>query len=190
MKNKIRDKYTGGKPFFLFVGLVHPRKNLYRTIEAFNQFKNTSGPGIKLLIVGSTKYMTADVKKAWENSPYKSEIIFCGRLPDNELKMVTASALAQVYVSLFEGFGIPILEAMACETPVITSQTSSMPEVGGNSVLYADPYSIGSICEAMLRIFNDDALRERLIINSRAQREKFSWDKTSDLVWKSIEKVY
>jgi glycosyltransferase involved in cell wall biosynthesis len=141
-KEKVRIKYAAGKQFFLFVGLVHPRKNLQRTIEAFNLFKAKTESDIKLLIVGSTKYMTNEVKMANEHSKVKSDIFFCGRLPDSELKKVTASALAQIYVSLFEGFGIPILEAMNCETPVITSNTSSMPEVGGDAVLYADPYII------------------------------------------------
>jgi glycosyltransferase involved in cell wall biosynthesis len=166
---------------------VHPRKNLQRTIEAFNLFKAKTESDIKLLIVGSTKYMTDDVKKAYEHSEVKNDIYFCGRLPDSELKKVTASALAQVYVSLFEGFGIPILEAMNCETPVITSNTSSMPEVGGDAVLYADPYSIESIAEAMVKIYKDDKLRNTLIKKSGEQRTNFSWDKTASLLWKSLE---
>lgn len=186
-KEKVRKKYAAGKQFFLFVGLVHPRKNLLRTIEAFTLFKRKTESDLKLLIVGSTKYMTDDVKKVYEHSEVKNDIYFCGRLPDSELKKVTASALAQVYVSLFEGFGIPILEAMNCETPVITSTTSSMPEVGGDAVLYADPYSIESISEAMIKIFKDEKLRKSLIKKSGVQRTKFSWDKTASLVWNSLE---
>jgi glycosyltransferase involved in cell wall biosynthesis len=186
-QEKVRKKYAAGKQFFLFVGLVHPRKNLLRTIEAFTLFKRKTESDLKLLIVGSTKYMTEDVKKVYEHSEVKNDIFFCGRLPDSELKKVTASALAQVYVSLFEGFGIPILEAMNCETPVITSTTSSMPEVGGDAVLYADPYSVESISEAMIKIFKDEKLRKSLIKKSGEQRTKFSWDKTAALVWNSLE---
>lgn len=189
-KEEVRKKYAANKQFFLFVGLVHPRKNLLRTIEAFEIFKKKTESEIKLLIVGSTKYMTPDVKKAYDKSKVKNDIYFVGRLPDIELKKVTASALAQVYVSLFEGFGIPILEAMSCETPVITSNTSSMPEVGGNAVLYADPYNIESIADAMIQIFKDDKLRGNLIKKSIEQKNKFNWDKTAELTWKALEKHF
>lgn len=189
-KEKVRKKYTASKEFFLFVGLVHPRKNLARIIEAYNLFKSSTSSDLKLLIVGSTKYMTKDVNQAFQKSKYKHDILFGGRLPDSELKKVTASAFAQVYTSLFEGFGIPILEAMNCNTPVITSNITSMPEVGGNAVLYTDPFSSDSIAEAMIKLFKDEKLRNQLIENSQKQRELFSWDKTSKNVWNSLEKIF
>lgn len=188
-RQNVRNKYTTGKEFFLFVGLVHPRKNLTRIIEAYTLFKKSTESDVKLLIAGATKYMTKDVKQAFDKSKYNHDILFAGRLPDSELKKVTASALAQVYTSLFEGFGIPILEAMNCDTPVITSNVTSMPEVGGDAVLYADPLSVESISEAMIKLFSDDKLRMKLIENSRKQRELFSWDKTANKVWNSIEKI-
>jgi glycosyltransferase involved in cell wall biosynthesis len=103
--------------------------------------------------------------------------------------LITGSALALIYASLFEGFGIPILEAMHCDTPVITSNTSSMPEVGGNAVLYVDPYSVGSIADAMRKIYLDTKLREELIEKAKLQRTCFSWDNTSKLLWESMEKT-
>jgi glycosyltransferase involved in cell wall biosynthesis len=92
-----------------------------------------------------------------------------------------------VYASHFEGFGIPILEAMYCDTPVITSETSSMPEVGGDSVLYVNPNSVESITNAMIKLYHDRELRENLIKKSRIQREKFTWEKTADKLWQGIE---
>ena len=105
-----RDTYTRGKPYFLFLSLVHPRKNLTRIIAAYNQFREKTSAGVLLLVVGSTKYWTDDTREAWEQSPYSDDIIFTGRLNGEALNHVMASCLALVYASLFEGFGIPILD--------------------------------------------------------------------------------
>jgi glycosyltransferase involved in cell wall biosynthesis len=188
-KEKVKQKYSVGKDFFLFVGLVHPRKNLTRIIQAFSEFKKSTASAEKLLIVGSTKYMSNDVKNAVDTCIYKNDILFLGRIPDSELKKLTGAALAMVYASLFEGFGIPILEAMACDTVVITSNITSMPEVGGEAVVYVDPYSVNSIKDGMLKVQSDEKFRSTLIQKGRQQRDLFSWDKTAELVWESIEKV-
>jgi len=182
-----RKKFTGGKPYFLFLGLVHPRKNLTRIIEAFDQYKKTSSDSAQLLIAGSKKYWTMDTQLAYKNSPFRDEIIFTGRLPERELIHVVGSSQALVYASLFEGFGIPILEAMSCGVPVITSNETSMPEVGGDAVCYVDPYSVDSITQGMLLINRDKKLREKLISKGFEQIKKFSWDRTAMLLWKSIE---
>jgi glycosyltransferase involved in cell wall biosynthesis len=100
---------------------------------------------------------------------------------------ITASALALVYASHFEGFGIPILEAMYCDIPVITSEVSSLPEVGGDAVLYVDPTSVDSIRQAMLAMFCDVNLRKNLIDKARIQRKKFTWERSAELLWKCIE---
>ena len=189
IKTEIKTRFAQGCDFFLFIGSVHPRKNLAKIIKAFDNFKYISDADTKLLIVGSTKYMSPDVELALQASKFKADIILTGYLPDADLKKLTASALALVYASLFEGFGIPILEAMQCDVPVITSNTSSMPEVGGDAVLLVDPHSAASISEAMRKIYSDSKLRHCLIEKARFQRENFSWDKTADLLWKSIEKV-
>ena len=139
-----------------------------------------------MLVVGSRKWWTEDMQKALEESEFKDEIIFTGRVPDEDLRLITASALALVYASFFEGFGIPLLEAMYCETPVITSKVSSLPEVGGDAVLYVDPGSVESIQSAMLSMFCDTNLRKTLIEKAIIQRKKFTWEKTADLLWNSI----
>lgn len=186
-QNKTREKYSKNCPYFLFVGLIHPRKNLENLIRAFDEFKKSNGGNIKLLVVGSDKYWYSEVDEALKNCTFKDEIIFTGRLETNELLKVVASALSMVYVSHFEGFGIPILEAMYCDVPVITSAVSSMPEVGGDAAIYANPQSVDSIKNALVKICDAD-LRKSLIEKGRLQREKFSWDKTADLLWKSIER--
>jgi glycosyltransferase involved in cell wall biosynthesis len=184
-----RKKYTEGKPYFLFLGLVHPRKNLTRIIGAYNQYRLNSSESTKFLIAGSTKYWTRDTQLAYKNSPYKRDIVFIGRIQENELVPVVGSSVALVYASLFEGFGIPILEAMSCGVPVITSSTTSMPEVGGDAAYYVDPLSIDSIAKGMLVIAQDKKIRNNLIAKGFKQIENFSWNKTASLLWKSIETV-
>ena len=181
-----RKRYADGAPYFLFLSLVHPRKNLTRIIGAYNRFRDTNQANIPLLIVGATKYMTEDTRSAHHNSPYRDQIKFLGRLPGEELRMILGSGLALVYASLFEGFGIPILEAMQSCIPVITSDTTSMPEVGGNAVCYVDPYNEESIAEAMARIYHDENYREHLVRAGVDQLNKFSWKKTAELLWDSV----
>ena len=187
-KNLTRDKYTSGCPYFLYIGLIHPRKNITRLIQAFDQFRLSIDSNVKLLIAGSRKWWTNDMQQALDVASFRDEIIFTGRVADEDLHLIIASALSLVYASQFEGFGIPILEAMYCDTPVIASETTSMPEVGGNAVVYVNPRSVDSIQEAMLAVYSDAHLRKQLIEKSRIQREKYTWEKTADLLWTSIEK--
>jgi glycosyltransferase involved in cell wall biosynthesis len=184
----IREKFSKGCPYFLFIGLIHPRKNLTSLIAAFEGFKQSVNSNVKLLVVGSRKWWTDDMQQALESSYFKEDIIFTGRVTDYDLKRITASALALVYASHFEGFGIPILEAMYCDIPVITSAVSSLPEVGGNAVMYVNPSSVDSIKSAMLAMFCDSNMRKDLIEKAKIQREQFSWERTAGLLWDCIEK--
>ena len=175
--------------FFLFVGALSPRKNVARLLQAFDKFKKTEPSKIKLVIAGEKMWKTADVEAAYNSMQFKNDVVFTGRLGIHDLKEVMAAALALVFVPYFEGFGIPIVEAMYCDVPVITSNVTSMPEVAGNAALLVDPFSVDSIKEGMLRIYKDEILRNQLIENGRKQREKFSWDKTAETLWGSIEKT-
>jgi glycosyltransferase involved in cell wall biosynthesis len=185
----VRKKYAGGNPYFLFVGALHPRKNLERLVRAYALFKRKTNSQTKLVIAGGNYWKYDSVKKALESIPEKDEVIFTGRLPEAELHRITAGARALAYVPYFEGFGIPIVEAMSCDVPVITSGITSMPEVGGDAALYVDPFSEDSIANALEKIDTDPTLRGALIEKAREQRKKFSWDKTADLLWLSIEKA-
>jgi glycosyltransferase involved in cell wall biosynthesis len=189
IKALTRQKFTSGSPYFLFLGLVHPRKNLTNIIHAYNLFRKNAVQPTKLLIAGSTKYRTSDTEEAYKNSPFRDDIIFAGRVPDNELNAIIASSLCLVYASLFEGFGIPILEAMQCQVPVITSNVTSMPEVGGNAVYYVDPHSIQSIADGLSILARDEQLRKQLIQLGTKQLKKFSWEITAERFWKSVEKT-
>jgi glycosyltransferase involved in cell wall biosynthesis len=120
---------------------------------------------------------------------YKQEVVFTGRLSTEKLHHVIVSAMAVTYVSLFEGFGIPILEAFYCDVPVITSNITSMPEIAGDAALLVDPLDYVQIGEAMLKLNGNQTLRQSLIEKGRIQRTKFNWQNTADLLWNSIHKT-
>jgi glycosyltransferase involved in cell wall biosynthesis len=189
IKFEIKKEFSNNQDFFLYVGNLLPRKNLARVIKAFSLFKKSGNSSIKLLIVGDINLLSSEMDEAYKNSDFKNDIYFTGRISQDKLVKVMGSAKALVFASCFEGFGIPIVEAMYADVPVITSNTTSMPEVAGDAALFVDPYSIDSIANAMVKMDSDPALRLSLIEKGRLQREKFTWDKTADAVWKSIEKA-
>lgn len=189
VKNQIRKQYANGSPYFLFVGSLHPRKNLARLFPAFDLFKATDDQGIKLVIVGEKKWWTEAIERAYEQMDHKEDVIFTGRLNVDQLHKVIASAFALTYVSYFEGFGIPILEAFYCHVPVITSNITSMPEVAGDAALLVDPLSVNSISDAMKKMAGDGNLREMLIAKGIERSKMFSWQQSSERLWKTIEKA-
>ena len=188
-QNAVRLKYSKGEPYFLYIGALHPRKNLERLVRAFGAFKRKTNSKTKLVIAGGGYWNYEGLRMAVYELPEKEEIIFLGRLSDEELHAITASARALTYVPYFEGFGIPIIEAMSCDVPVITSNITSMPEVAGEAALYVDPFSEESISSAMMLIDTDESLRQTLISKAKLQREKFSWDKTANALWDSMMKA-
>lgn len=188
-KQKLRDKYTEGNPYFVFIGSLHPRKNLVNLFRAFDRFrKNTENP-VKLLIIGEKKWWTSRIEETYSNMEYKDQVCFSGRLSAAELHNALASALALTYVSYFEGFGIPIVEAFRCDVPVITSNVTSMPEIAGDAALLTDPFDIDDIANAMQKIYVDDKLRDSLIEKGRIRREKFTWQKSAERLWNTIIKA-
>lgn len=188
-QQSVRDEYTGGVPYFIFIGALHPRKNLASLFTAFDHFKERVDSPCKLLIVGAKMWWTSSMRQAYESMTHKSEVIFTGRVALEELHRMLASALALTYVSYFEGFGIPVVEAFACHTPVIASNTTSLPEVAGDAALLVDPFSPDQITEALMRIFHEPDLRKELVARGSEQGKKFSWDKTAALLWSTIEKA-
>ncbi len=178
-----RNLITNGCPYFIFVGAFNPRKNLAKLLQAFDLFKAKSQSDIKLVIVGDKMYGTSQMLQALNEMIFKNDVVFTGRMQVEKLKLVVGSALAMTYVSYFEGFGIPLLEAMMCDIPIVASNCTSIPEVAGDAAIYVDPYSIDSISDGMLRISNDKELRNQLVINARQQREKFSWDKSAQILY-------
>ncbi len=184
-----RKQYSDGKPYFFYVGALHPRKNIINLLKAFDKFLETTKAKMKIVIVGKVYWWNAEMEKEYKKIIHKEDIVFVGRVETDVLKNLLASSLAVTYVSLFEGFGIPIVEAMYSEVPVITSNTSSMPEVGGDAALFVDPFSIDSISDAMKEIYNNEELRKSLVENAKIRRKEFTWDKTAERLWQSVEKL-
>jgi len=189
LKQATREKISQGNPYFIFVGSLQPRKNIKNLLLAFDTFKKETRSGIKMLIVGDRYWWNGDMESAWKNMEHGKEVIFTGRMEASELASVIGAALAMTYMPYYEGFGIPILEAMQCDVPVITSNVTSMPEVAKDAAILVDPFNIQDIAKAMRRVSEDAELRKELIEKGRRRRADFSWDKTADNLWKSIEKT-
>ncbi len=187
-KQQTRKQFSNEAPFFLFVSAVHPRKNLERILLAFDLFKKESGANHKLIVAGRMAWQTGNIESIYRQLEFKDDVILVGHLKIEEIEALTASADALCYCSLFEGFGLPILEAMYAETPVITSNVTSMPEVAGDAAILVDPKSYESISAAMKRIVTETDLKQNLIDKGKIQREKFTWDKTANALWRSVEK--
>ena len=188
-QDKIRIEYSGGEAYFLYVGSIHPRKNVPNLLRAFDAFKQQTNSPMKLLFAGRIMWQGGPVGKLLESLSCKEDIVFLDYVPNELLPKIVASAFALTYVSLFEGFGIPILEAMYCDVPSITSNCSSMPEVVGNAGLLVDPNSVDSICTKMVNLWEKPDLRSDLVKKGRIQRQQFSWDLTAKRLWASLEEI-
>ena len=182
-----RNKYTDGIPYFLYIGSLHPRKNICGLLRAFDAYRTSTEKVTKLLITGDTMFKTEDIEKTYEGMRHRNDVIFTGRLPNEELHQVLGAAMALTFVPFFEGFGVPVIEGMSAGIPVICSNTTSLPEVGGHAVLYADPFAVAQIKDAMIRIANEHELRDILIEKGRKQQQKFTWDKTAEMLWGSVQ---
>jgi glycosyltransferase involved in cell wall biosynthesis len=163
------------RPYFLYLGRYDPHKNLARLITAFSQID----PEYQLLIVGQfDPRFTPALQQQVEALSISQRVQFLNYVSYEELPQLLNQATALVYPSLWEGFGLPVLEAIACGTPVITSNLSSLPEVTGDAAILINPYSIDEMREAMQQIATDEQLRLKLKSLSRQRAELFSWEKT------------
>jgi len=183
-----RQLYTEGCPYFVYVGSLHPRKNIKRLLEAFDLFKSQTECNHKLVIYGRNAWKTSEIYKTYENLNHKSEVIFL-KSEAVSVQQILGAAFGLSYVSVFEGFGIPILEAFASCVPVITSDSSSMPEVAGGAAILVDPFDGQSIADGMTCLLKEDELREKLIQKGKKQLEKFSWDRSAEIIYAKLQLV-
>jgi len=175
------DRRTGREnEYILFVGTLEPRKNIQGLIKAFSWLKKEHSIKHKLYIAGMKGWMYEDIFKEYENSEFKNDIIFKGYVDDKELAGFYKNASVFVYPSFYEGFGFPILEAFGCGVPVVTSKTSSCGEIAGPSALLINPESYNEIGEAILKIINNEGLREDLIKKGFERAKEFTWENTAE----------
>lgn len=186
-KQQTRQKFAQGNDYFIFVGSISPRKNITRLLAAFELFKKESNSKIKMVIAGALFWGKAEVDETLNKMKFKNDVIFTGRINDSELKLLMASAFCLTYTPYFEGFGVPLVEAMQSEIPIISANVTSMPEIAGEAALYVDPFKVEEIKNAMLKIVSDNSLRHDLIKKGKIQSQKFSWDKSADQLWQSIK---
>lgn len=174
-----RERYRLPERYMLAVGNVQPRKNLARLVEAFAALKRDDATVPDLVLVGKALWRESEVYDAAGRLGVRESIVVTGYVPYDDLAALYSDAICFVYPSLYEGFGLPPLEAMACGTPVVTSSTSALPEVVGDAALTVDPRDIASLATAMRRLLGDPVLRARLRHDGLARAASFSWTETA-----------
>lgn len=186
-----RAKYGLPDSYFLFLGTLQPRKNIQRLIEAFGRYcTENADHDIGLVLAGKRGWLIEDVlRQALEALPaaQRERVIFTGYVDDDEIAPLYSGALALVFPSLYEGFGFPVLEAMLCGTPVICSNTSSLPELAGDAAVLVDPLSLDAIAAGMAQLAGDSALRESLVQKGHQQAAQFTWDRAAQLTLQALE---
>lgn len=184
-----KEKYTSGKEFFIYVGAIHPRKNLISLLKAFSVFKKRLQSNMKLVLAGRLAWKTDEFIQLLKTYKYRDDVVLTSYLSEDELAKLMGSAYALVYPSLFEGFGVPVVEAMKCAIPAITSQQTAMQEIAKDAALYFDPDSYEDIAGKMMLIYKDENLRSKLIEKGKTVAAGYSWQHTADLLWESILKT-
>jgi len=187
-KLKVRTELTEGKPYILFIGSIHPRKNLENQLRAFDKLNEKHPDEFRFIVVGEAMWSN-NLKVNFDES-LKRKIIWLGRQTPEKLQQIIAAAGLLSYVSLFEGFGIPILEGFSAEVPVVTSNITAMPEVSNKSALEVDPNNVVEISNAYEKCLLNKEVSNGLVLKGKNRLMDFSWDKSANLLWQSIEKTH
>jgi glycosyltransferase involved in cell wall biosynthesis len=186
-----QQKYADGKPYFLFVGSIHPRKNVERLLLAFSDLKRQLGKDFdhRLVIVGNPMWKGISYETKVPTN-IKDEVKFLGYQSKENLVEIMGAASLLTYVPYFEGFGIPLVEAMRCGVPILTSNVSCLPEIAGEAALFCDPFDIASISKQMQHFIQNEAIQFSLQKASLERGHLFSWDKSAEKVWGIIEQKF
>lgn len=188
-KTAVKEKYTEGTEYFIYIGAIQPRKNLINLLKAFSLFKKRLQSNMKLVIAGRVAWKNEEFLKLIKTYKYKADVVLTGYLPEEELSLLLGAAYALAYPSLFEGFGVPVVEAMKCEVPVLTSEKTAMQEIAGDAALYFDPNDPVDIADKLMLIYKDEKLRREQIEKGKSIAEKYNWQQSAELLWQSILKT-
>jgi glycosyltransferase involved in cell wall biosynthesis len=184
-----KKKWAQGDNYFVFISSIHPRKNLLRLLKAYDRFRMQSGRSVKLVAVGRRFWKNQSLDDTLRDMKFADDVIFTGHLEQTELTHALGGALALVYVSYFEGFGVPIVEAFRSGVPVITSNVTSMPEVAGDAALQVNPFNEEEIASAMVRIVQDSLLRTDMIAKGEERVKLFDWNSSAEKFWGIINET-
>lgn len=184
--DRVQQRYQLTDPFILYAGNIRPHKNLERLIDAFQLLRRGGFDQLKLLIIGDEISKYATLRRAVHRHKLHKHVRFLGFVPDETLAALYRLAAVFVFPSLYEGFGLPPLEAMVSGTPVVTSNVSSLPEVCGDAALLVDPYDSEAIAGAVRMVLTDEALRNDLRTRGLARAREFSWSKSV----KRVREIY
>ncbi len=183
----VRERHAFGEHYILFVGdPLQGRKNVKTLVEAYVRLRRAGAIAHRLVLTGSRETLGSDIFAAVRAARREDDLVFTGRVSDEELVALYNGADLFVYPSFYEGFGLPPLEAMACGTPVVTSNVSSLPEVVGDTALTVDPFDVEALAAAIARVLHDHELRARLSAQGLARAASFSWEATA----RTILRVY
>ena len=174
-----RAHYAHNQPYALYVGTLQPRKNLVRLISAYEQLCQRDAAAFDLVLAGNPGWLSAEIVAQAQQSPHAARIHLPGYVAEADLAPLLAGAEFFAFPSLYEGFGLPILEAQSIGVPVMTAHGSSLPEVAGDAAIYVDPTDVEAIAQAMLQLSQDETLRQELIAAGHRNVQRFSWDKAA-----------
>jgi glycosyltransferase involved in cell wall biosynthesis len=185
-----RDRFAQGCKYFLYVGALQPRKNIPNLMKAYDAFREQyQTEPYRLVLAGRDAWLTEDIHQTHQAMRHKDEVIYVGHRFDRDLNELYNGATALTYISKFEGFGLPVLEAQHAETPVLTSNRTSLPEVAGDAALIVDPFDLQGITQALFRLATDANLRADLIAKGRDNKHRFSWDKSANRAFDILQRV-
>jgi glycosyltransferase involved in cell wall biosynthesis len=169
-------RYQIVQPYLLYIGGINARKNIARLLQGFAQV-HTRHPQLRLVIGGKRQWQTSEIDAVFRQLDLGEAVHWTGYVRDEDLPALYSGAAAFLFPSLYEGFGLPVLEAMACGTPVITSNVSSLPEVAGDDAILVDPYDVGAIAAAIDRVFEQPDLAARLREQGLMRARQFTWER-------------
>ncbi|MCR5189992.1 MAG: glycosyltransferase family 4 protein [Bacteroidales bacterium] len=181
----VREQWTGGRPYFVFVGTINARKNIPNQLLAYEEFRKR-GHDAMLLFAGSKRHWSHEMEHCLRRMRYAGDVLFTGYIPTETLNRLLASAEGLLYVSSFEGFGVPILEAFATHTPVITADITAMPEVAGDAAILVPPEDPKRITDAMETVFTQKETAKALIQKGIERLNSFSWEQSAELIWEAL----
>ena len=188
-KQEAANEFTGGHPYVICIGSLNPRKNIARLLQAFDQMLERHPSEMRLLIVGERMWWDSRMEKAWSGMRHQDRVLFTGRLEQVQLHRALGGATTLAFVSYFEGFGIPVAEAMRCGVPVVAAAATSLPEVAGDAAHYCDPFSVADIARALHEVCRDADLRTTLSTAGITRSQRYTWNHAATALWASFERM-